>query len=94
MPCSSTNGKPMLFRAKNSQKSASDSGLGSILTAGQAAGRCRVCLELIGNDEMENGQAVHLGCSCLGDLAIMHYACAEKWFGHRGSRQVWTKVDP
>ena len=61
--------------------SGSSTGLASILQSSNGVGRCRVCLDTIGSSEFEDGTAVHLGCACLGDLAIMHLSCAEKWFG-------------
>ena len=42
--------------------------------------RCRVCLS-----GLEDGPMTQLHCACRGELAIIHEACAKRWFQRRRS---------
>lgn len=44
---------------------------------------CNADLEM-GSYQLEN-RLIELGCSCKSDLALVHYACALKWFVNHGS---------
>lgn len=44
---------------------------------------CNADLEM-GSYHLEN-KLIELGCSCKSDLALVHYACALKWFVNHGS---------
>lgn len=34
--------------------------------------RCRICFD--------DGQLIHLGCACKGELTLAHEDCAKRWF--------------
>lgn len=45
---------------------------------------CNVDLEM-GSSDHQQDTLVELGCACKNDLALVHYACALKWFVNHGS---------
>ncbi|XP_021682456.2 uncharacterized protein LOC110666324 isoform X2 [Hevea brasiliensis] len=46
---------------------------------------CRICHLVLESNELENGAAIELGCSCKGDLGAAHKKCAETWFKIKGN---------
>lgn len=47
---------------------------------------CLICLENLGPDDFESGEAMQLDCQCRGELAMRHRICAEKWSRVKGDR--------
>ncbi|KAK9815160.1 hypothetical protein WJX73_009205 [Symbiochloris irregularis] len=53
---------------------------------GQQQPVCLICLENLGPDDFESGEAMQLECQCRGELAMRHRVCAEKWSRVKGDR--------
>ena len=47
---------------------------------------CLICLDPLTEEDFATGAAMRLECSCRGDLALRHRACAEKWSEVKGDR--------
>ena len=48
---------------------------------------CLICLDPLTPEDFASGAAMRLECSCRGDLALRHRACAEKWSEVKGDRR-------
>ena len=48
---------------------------------------CLICLDPLTPEDFSSGAAMRLECSCRGDLALRHRACAEKWSEVKGDRR-------
>eukprot|EP00884_Botryococcus_braunii_P006267 jgi/Botrbrau1/15641/Bobra.4_1s0026.1 len=58
--------------------------VGSSAAMGQ--GTCLICLENVGPEDFESGEAMQLDCACRGEMAVRHRSCAEKWSKVKGDR--------
>ena len=48
---------------------------------------CLICLDPLSPEDFASGAAMRLECSCRGDLAARHRACAERWSEVKGDRR-------
>lgn len=75
----------------SSSSSSSPSNGGSSPGQGQPGGPpypcCLICLDPLTPEDFASGAAMRLECSCRGDLALRHRACAEKWSEVKGDRR-------